>query len=198
MMHLFTILWFFAGIANAEATQMPPHAMPDVPTGIVLGRLVLVDENQKKTPLPGANVGIMVFHRGERVLMLDKTSDDQGNFIFKNIFRDPDYAYSLGSIYQDVLYVFPRFSLAPDQSEHQVEFLVGPGSPHVLGNVEEMLQAKNAKKTSNFREGAGEVVKASYTAGAFLGDEHQKVAVILSALVLLFAAFILLKNKRTT
>lgn len=198
MMFLCTILWFLAGVANAEAPQMPPHATGDVPTGIVLGRLVLVDENQKKTPLPGANVGIMVFHRGERVLMLDKTSDDQGNFIFKNIFRDPDYAYSLGSIYQDVLHVFPRFSLAADQEEHRVEFLVGPGSPHVLGNVEQMLQAKNAKKTSNFREGTGEVVKASYTAGSFLENEHQKVAVILSALVLFFAAFILLKNKRSS
>lgn len=181
-----------AGFAAAQqpAAGMPPHAgaaMPNMgPTGVVEGSLFSLDSKGKKQPVAGQTVAMMVFENGQQVLMLEKTTDAQGKFIFKNIFKNKAYAYGFGTMYQDSLYVYPHFSLGDKEDVKAVAFQIGNGSPYAR-DLASMGMPPKAEESAQ----APAMGKAPEQHGHdnSWSKPYQQMATVLGVLVLMAAAY---------
>lgn len=134
----------FALHAEQMPPQTSPHEMPGVAnTGEIAGVLFTQNEKGTKTPLTQQQVSLIVFNNNQQVLMLEKTTDQNGHFHFKNIFRDPAFSYGLGLSYNNDLFVYPRFQLDKNEAIKKIEFQVGTGSPYQR-NLESMMKQRPA------------------------------------------------------
>ena len=129
--------------AQQVPTEASPHEMPNVEnTGEIVGTLFTQNEKGEKTPAPQQKVSLLVFNNDQQVLMLEKPTDQNGHFHFKNIFRDPAFSYGLGLMYNDDLFVYPRFHLEKNEIIKKIEFHVGQGSPYQR-DLESMMKQKS-------------------------------------------------------
>lgn len=182
--------------------QMPgapaaPHAPTD--TGVIEGTLFVTDAQGKKAAHPTHPVVIMVFQNGQRILMLDKATDEKGHFVFKNIFSDPSYTYAVGSMVENSVYVLPDLRLKKGEKKITVDFTVGPGSPYLVpsapetapqGNMEGMApQANMGGMAPSEHDHNAPVKKGS--------APYQKVAIGLSLFVL-FLGYRLYRAKKAS
>jgi len=104
------------------AKQVSPHSGQAVETGVIEG--VLKNGNK---PLAGAKVMIEVVEMGEVILTLPKTTDEKGAYTFKNIFKTPDFAYSVSTEFEGKVYRAGPVSLKPGESMKRLDLLVGAG-----------------------------------------------------------------------
>lgn len=202
------LLFLLALIASPAHAQMMPTGdmkavMPDVPRGRFEGQVMFL-EGEKKKPMAHQTVALMVFQNGERILMLNKQTDEKGRFEFKNIFRDPSFTYAIGSMHEEQVYVLPKLGLLPSEESKTVELVVGAGSPHLMAAMvpgaagaggpaaEAGSQDMGMGGGMAPRAGSG---KAPFSAHSILGQSHQKVALFLSLAVILLA-FYFAKSKK--
>lgn len=157
-------------------------AFPGMKTGVLTGQAYEM-ENGKKVPLANHSIAIMVFQNGERVLMLDKTTDAKGAFKFQNIFRHADFVYSLGILHDENLFVIPEIQLQENEESKAIDFQVGKGSPYLVDTKHTASQATDIAMPS----GSGGITPFSVKGWT---HSHQKVALILSAFVLLLTGLI--------
>lgn len=119
----------------AQPSKMdPPHAaggMPDMgKTGVIEGKVFSMDAQGQKKPVSGQEITMLIFNEGQQVLMLKKITDEKGGFVFKNIFQNQSFAYGFGTLFEEKLYVFPRFSLGTGEDVRKIDFQIGDGSPY--------------------------------------------------------------------
>lgn len=124
---LVALILFFASWANAqgmppgmaEATGQPPHTKMDV--GQMEGTLT-------KDGKPQANkeIVIQVQQGGQTLLTLPKKTDENGQFIFKNIFKDPQYSYFLLTEDGGKVHRYGPVQLAAKQDTVKVAFAIKP------------------------------------------------------------------------
>lgn len=151
----------------AEAAGMPPHS--NVQVGEIHGTLI---KNGK--PQANKQVVIQVQQEGQVLLSLPKQTDAKGEFVFKNIFKDPKFSYMLlteddgksfhnGPIQlspkQDVVKV--KFEISPDKMAEMNAEAMPPESPRAMPHNKAPQQWQN----------------------------QQMTAIVLSALVLIILAF---------
>lgn len=195
-------LWVLGSLlflhSSAWAQSPPvvaPHMQKGVKTGVIEGR-VFTKLGGQKNNVPEQAVALMVFHEGTRVLMLDKMTDANGKFQFKNIFQDPDYSYALGVIYEDVLHVISNIQLSQGQSTLDIPFQVGEGSPFVVDKAP--LGGPEGDKGID----PSMVPKASQEKTPFsvksVIHPYQKLALFLSAFVILFAGVLYFRTKKVS
>lgn len=170
------------------ASGMPPHAgaaMPDMgPTGVVEGNLFQLDSKGKKQAVAGQIVAMMVFESGQQVLMLEKTTDAQGKFVFKNIFKNKNYAYGFGTMHENNLYVYPRFSLGDKEDVKVVAFQIGAGSPYMRDPASMgMPQGEEAQPPAMAENHDQHGHDNSWS------KPYQQMAAVLGVLVLMAAAY---------
>lgn len=151
--------------------------------GIIEGKLFTQNNQRKKTFLNGHRVVLVVFYQGERILMLDKTTDPQGFFKFGNIFQDPDYAYALVSMLDDSLYVIPDIRLARGEDKKVVEFWIGAGSSYFMANISD-VEGSLESPMQQGSMGLAESQKTEYSVSARWAKTYQQMALVLSAVVL--------------
>ncbi|MDO8519082.1 MAG: hypothetical protein Q7T11_02835 [Deltaproteobacteria bacterium] len=166
----FLILLLLSSVAVRAQMASPPHANAE--TGVIEGTL--------KPLHVGHTVVLMVFQNGQRVLMLDKETDAQGKFSFKNIFADPSYAYAVGAMVGNQVYVMPDLKLKPGEKKITVEFPIGPGSPY-------LMPAESASPAPGDQAMAPQASDAKTPFSTKWGTPYQKVAVLLSLFVLFLA-----------
>ena len=160
---------------------MPPHE--GVENGVINGKLFELHEGKKQTLFAHHTVVIMVFKDGQRILMLDKETDDQGNFSFKNIFTDPSFAYAIGSMIDNNVYVMSDLHLKPGAKQLSVEFPIGPGSSYFMSQMSNGA----APGDQGMPPSADAPAPPEDSASSLFDKPYQKAAVGLSFLVLLLA-----------
>lgn len=144
----------FAMPPAGDEAGAPPHSKTEV--GEIHGTLM-----KEGKPQAGKQVVIQVQQNGQTVLTLPKTTGAKGEFVFKNIFRDPQYSYTLlaesdGKIYhegpltmpakQDVLKV--RFDLNPEHSTEMNAESLPPESPRMAPHAKAPNQWQGQQLTS--------------------------------------------------
>lgn len=140
--------------AGTDAAAMPPHSKTEV--GEIHGTLT-----KDGKPQSGKQVVIQVQQDGQTLLTLPKTTGPKGEFVFKNIFRDPQYSYTLlteddGKIYQegplkltakqDVLKV--RFEIKHEHSAEMNADALPPESPRMMPHGKAEGQWQQQQMTS--------------------------------------------------
>ncbi|QQR81346.1 MAG: hypothetical protein IPJ69_04235 [Deltaproteobacteria bacterium] len=143
----------FSGPMGSMPQGMPPMGqMPQfqgMKTGVFNGTLVTKEASGKKTPVVGQTVVILVFQNGQRMLMLNKKTDEKGQFQFKNIFIDPSFSYQIGTMWNQNLYVIPELHLEENQKEKKIEFLIGEGSPYFVSTMEAAQRESSAEDSGS-------------------------------------------------
>lgn len=182
---LLLILLFLSPFAIAISPQEEQlfHTDNQARTGIIEGTLFIQDEGGKKTFLSNSRVILVVFYQGERILMLDKTTDAKGFFKFGNIFQDPNYAYALVSMLDNSLYVIPDLGLARGEDKKVVEFWIGAGSSYFMANISDMEDSLESPMQQGSM-GLAESQKAQYSVSTRWAKTYQQMAMVLSAIVL--------------
>lgn len=105
---------------NAEASgQTMPHS--EMKVGQFEGTLI---KNGK--PQAGKEIVIQVKQGGQVLLTLPKKTDDKGQFVFKNIFKDPQYSYLLMTEDEGKLYRHGPLQLTEKQDSLKVTFTIKP------------------------------------------------------------------------
>lgn len=198
----YLIFLFLFSLSIPSYAQAPMGEMPHALTkdaGLLRGTLFR-EENNKKEFIQNEVVALIVFYQGKRVLMLDKKTDSQGHFEFKNIFRDPDYVYALGVMLEDELYVYPDIQIQKDQKVVHVDFPVGPESPyHVDAQMEEGDNSETAEPSTNMGTTMGiaaDVEKTPFSVTSFYQNSHQKLTLFLSGVVLILSLIFYFKKER--
>ena len=194
MKKLFFLI-FFIWIANAHAQMsgaMPENIMPGVERGKLEG--VLVEKNKKsEKPMAGEPVALMVFQNGQRILMLDKKTDDKGRFLFRNIFKDSSFVYALGYMRDQELYVMTDLKILPGGNDLNVKFVVGEGSPYRVSE-ELMNQAATASSTGDLGMNTSASGKASFSATGKWAKSYKTLSLILCGLVGLMAFYFIARR----
>lgn len=221
---LLFVLLLSVGGAQAQppmegmAEGMPPMAqMPQfqgMEMGIFDGTLVETKGAGKKAPVPGHAVAIVIFQNGQRVLMLNKKTDEQGRFQFKNIFMDPSYSYLIGTMWNGKLYEMHDLKLKKGEKVRKIEFLIGEGSPHGAADVspplEEPVEAAPQAPVEPAPEarppGPSDLMRAAapapgsaegaFSVGSYWEHPYQKIAIVLSGIVALAALYHWVQPKR--
>jgi hypothetical protein len=163
-----------------SAFAMPPSASPDQPphskmqVGEIHGTLL-----KDGKPQAGKQVVIQVQQDGQTLLTLPKTTGPKGEFVFKNIFRDPQYSYTLlteedGKIYhegplkmgakQEVLKV--RFEITHQHSAEMSADALPPESPRMMPQGKVQGQWQQQQLTSILLS-AGVLVVLAYALGRY-------------------------------
>lgn len=135
-----TPAWAQAPAVPADMT--PPKMMEllkdsplgKIATGQIHGRLSL---NGKA--LPQHTVIIQVQQDGQTVLTLPKKTNDAGDYLFKNIFRDPQFSYTLFAEHEGHVYRLPPVQLAAKQNILALNFELTPNKQVGALNGPEML-----------------------------------------------------------
>lgn len=136
MKHLFPLILFLFLLQTMTAVAMPtaskdaPHDMDIKDAGIITGTIFSTDEKGGKKPLVGQKVSIVIYKDGQQVLVLEKQTDQKGKFEFKNIFKDPTFAYDFVTVYNEALFVYPHVHLKPEEKMKEIDFEVGENSPY--------------------------------------------------------------------
>lgn len=193
------LLMLCGSSVSAQQSSKPdePHAgggMPDMgKTGVIEGTVFSVNDKGQKTPVLGQEITMIIFNEGQQVLMLKKTTDEKGQYVFKNIFHDQAFAYGFGTMYEENLYVFPRLSLGPDEDSKKIDFQVGVGSPYLRDPATMGMKPDGGGNPAMGTPAASKDMSASGT------DKHahdnsfsrpyQFVAMGLGVVVLLIAAY---------
>lgn len=186
------------------AQPVPPtpgakHTMPGMENaGSIEGFVFEQDAKGQKKPVAGQEVVMMVFQNSKQVLMLNKNTDDNGLFVFKNIFHDPAYSYGFGTVFQEKLYVLPRLQLTQDKEAKKVDFWVGEGSPLFRDPATMGMGEKGAAP------GQAPAMGSSTAAAPQQGHDHnegwnqpfQKLALIFCVVVALLGAYYLGKKSK--
>lgn len=151
---VFSSLSFAQPPGMADAAGQPPHSKMQV--GEIHGTLL-----KDGKPQAGKQVVIQVQQDGQILLTLPKTTGPKGEFVFKNIFRDPQYSYTLlteegGKIYQEgplqmtakqeVLKV--RFEIAHVHSAEMNAESLPPESPRMMAQGKAPDQWQQQQMTS--------------------------------------------------
>lgn len=182
--YLFTV-GLAGAVAQDQALPAPAHAMPDLPKGMMKGRVYQYGSGE---PLAAQNVGLMVFYQQERVLILDKVTDSNGRFSFQNIFQDSEYSYSLGTIFNDDLYIITDLHLPLGQEVLTVEMPVGEGSQLFKGPVAQLMEqvppGQQGMESSNDPDVARDLDRI-----------YRRIAIVLSALVILLALVLMAQGR---
>lgn len=124
---LTVLIMLFASWANAQGmppmpagdAAQPPHSKMEV--GQLEGTLT---KNGK--PQAGKEVVIQVQQGGQVLLTLPKKTDEKGQFIFKNIFKDPQYSYTLMTEDDGKVYRHGPLQLTGKQTTLKVAFAIKP------------------------------------------------------------------------
>lgn len=112
-----------AGV-SAMPPQKSPHETKAVETGVITGRLL----KDGKTPLAGKTVVLEIFQGGGLVLAIPKQTDPSGRYIFKNIFRTPEFEYSVSAGHDGKTYRTDLVTLAREEKERLLDLAVGAGA----------------------------------------------------------------------
>ncbi|MBX7149611.1 hypothetical protein K1X76_11080 [bacterium] len=197
-MYKFIIFFFiFCFFSWSAVAQMPPAgSMPPMfmGKGFIEGTLYKMEKGKKQV-LTDHPIGIMVFQNGQRLLTLDKKTDANGNFKFKNIKQEDGFSYVLGVIENDKLYVMSDITLTPAQDVFKADFNVGEGSPYLMEDVDlHAAQAEANAESASPNEadtpamtgqmGSGESSKSALSVASPWEKPHQKLAILLSVFVL--------------
>lgn len=105
-------------IASDSAAQ-PPHSKME--TGQLEGTLT-----KDGKPQAGREIVIQVQQGGQVLLTLPKKTDGKGQFIFKNIFKDPQYSYILLTEDDGKIYRHGPLQLTGKQDALKVVFAIKP------------------------------------------------------------------------
>lgn len=103
----------------AEAAGQPPHTQMDV--GQLEGTLT-----KDGKPQGGKEIVIQVQQGGQTLLTLPKKTDEKGQFVFKNIFKDPQYSYILLTEDGGKVYRHGPLQLSGKQNALKVAFAIRP------------------------------------------------------------------------
>ncbi|PIR19856.1 MAG: hypothetical protein COV45_09395 [Deltaproteobacteria bacterium CG11_big_fil_rev_8_21_14_0_20_47_16] len=110
MRKLFVLLTliFASHVAHAQsmADQLKNSPLGKIPVGVLTG--VLTKEGK---PLANYPLVIQVQQSGQTVLTLPKNTDANGTFEFKNIFRAPEFSYSVFSEDAGKVYRYGPFAM---------------------------------------------------------------------------------------
>lgn len=186
-------------LAQPMGTDVP-HTQ-GIEMGEIEGTLFTLDKKGKKTPLSGNKVAIIVFRNGQRILMLDKTTDQKGVFTFKNIFKDPSYSYALGALFEDIPYLFSPIQLSEKEDKKVVSFQVGAGSPYKMEGMPDQGQGpqrteSRPSNTVNFMAPPSGSVEPHRTVPSVLSHPYQRIALSLSILVLILAWYLYTSTRK--
>jgi hypothetical protein len=157
-------------------------------TGLIQGTLVFQDENKKKSPIPNHKVTMVIFQNNQQVLMLDKSTDNKGLFVYKNIFIDPDFKYAFGSIYKKNLYIFPKFSLEKSEIKKEIKFLIGKDSPYLKNEMLGKLPQNNSSMNKAVKEKKHNHKKPAHNPN--WDKPFKQFALVLSGLVILLSLYL--------
>lgn len=119
---LFLASWAYAqGMppGMAEAAGQPPHSKIEV--GQLEGTLT-----KDGKPQAGKEIVIQVQQGGQTLLSLPKKTDEKGQFVFKNIFKDPQYSYLLLTEDDGKVYRHGPLQLGSKQNSLKVAFAIRP------------------------------------------------------------------------
>lgn len=184
--------------SNFAFGQQPPMGDPaavmqQMFPGIKMGQLVgqiFTYKDGVKTPVPKLEVALIAFQGEKELLKLHKPVSEKGEFTFKNIFRDPQFYYIIGTVYEGKMYVYDRISLAASQEEYEVELQVGPGSPYEMvmpDSVPENSQTPTASDQSMPFVATNQTAPLSVK--GFASQPHQKVSLLLVGIVFVFCGY---------
>lgn len=151
--------------------QLKDSPLGKIPIGVLQGVL-----HKDGKSLPNHLVIIQVRQDGEQVLTLPKTTDAQGRFEFKNIFRDPQFAYTLFTESDGKVYKLPPLTPSAAQEKYSVTFAVGPETLAGELSASETLPANSPRMAGPVKQ-AGE------------WQWHQLSAILLSCAVLIVLAY---------
>ncbi len=126
-------------LADADT---PPHSDRDKTLGLIHGFIFTKNPDGEQIPIPQHPMQLTVFQGEQVVLVLPKVSGTDGQFVIKNIFRDPSFQYSLGTEYQGRTYLIPHIGLNADQESIAINFQVGSDSPYEV----QALPVKNIRQ----------------------------------------------------
>ncbi len=111
----------------ASSVLAQPAKMPhgtDVATGIITGKLL----KDGKTPLASHQVVLEILSGHKVVLTIPKPTDKDGGYQFKNIFKSPEFAYSVSTEFEGKAYRTEFISLGEKDSKKVVDLVVGAGA----------------------------------------------------------------------
>lgn len=191
----FSFLLFSGSILYA---QMPAE-LANKPKGILNGKLTHKMSNNEIKVLSDHKVAMMVFFQGQRILLLDKSTDKEGKFSFSNIFQDPDYKYALGAVVDGKLYVYPKIGLELGQDKIEVNFEVGENSSYYVDEKKVAAQLAKAQSQSNMSQnqmsGEMQIQPTIYLSS----NQAQYMSLALGAMVVLLGIyFAFIKGQSST
>ncbi len=105
--------------SGGETSGAPPHTKMDV--GQMEGTL-----SKNGRPQVGKEIVIQVQQGGQILLTLPKKTDEKGQFVFKNIFKDPQYSYFLLTEDEGRVYRHGPVQLTGKQDTVKVVFAIKP------------------------------------------------------------------------
>jgi hypothetical protein len=152
---------------GAPADGQPPHSQVEV--GRIEGTLL-----KDGKPQAGKDVVIQVEQGGQTLLTLPKKTDEKGQFVFKNIFKDPQYHYFLLAEDGGKVYRHGPLQLTGKQESLKTIFALTP--EHVVEMGGEPLPPESPR--------AAPVAKLQ---GQW--EHYQVVTIFLSVLILVVMAY---------
>lgn len=99
----------------------PPHK--EATTGAITGTLL----EGGKAPLAGHPVVLEILQGHQLVLTIPKTTDEKGNYRFKNIFQTKDFSYAISTEYNGKIYRTDFISLEQGVTSRRFDLKVGEG-----------------------------------------------------------------------
>lgn len=173
--------------------------MAEMAKGQLVGEIFTEDGNGKRAPVGGQTLNLVVLQNGEPVLKLQKVSDKEGKFLFKNIFDDPAFEYAIEASYEGYVHLMLHLHLAPGADRIEAPFRVGEGSPYRVAQIPYDSGASaegpgGMPELGMMPEGGEAQLPPPPSAGPVSPDfvkkgSFQKVAVGLSILVALLALY---------
>jgi hypothetical protein len=175
--------------------QMPAN-LANKPKGKLVGELIYQGRDGTIEKAAGRKVALMVFFKGQRVLMLDKDTDQEGRFEFSNVFKDPDYQYAVGAIFEDKLFVYPNITMPNDKEEIKIEFLIGENSPYKIS--EDITNQARKIATGEINQPMSSNSENQIQPTVLLSRSQAKnLTIILSVLILFLAIFYSFNKKES-
>ncbi len=118
-------IWCLLFGASAVSIAQPkaPHDSAGT-TGIITGRLL----KDGKAVLGGHQVVLEILSGHKVVLTIPKPTDNNGSYQFKNIFKTPEFAYSISTEFEGKIYRTDFISLGEKDSKKVVDLIVGAGA----------------------------------------------------------------------
>ncbi|MBF0105621.1 MAG: hypothetical protein HQM16_09885 [Deltaproteobacteria bacterium] len=152
-----TIICLLVSALSTRVIAMPSAGMPQNPhttsqadTGFIDGVLLTADNK----PVANQTVTLIIYENQREILTIDKQTDAQGKFKFKNIIKSPQFFYDVGTIYENKMFIYPKIALKENETTIKVDFVIGSHShnPHKAENTTrtdtmQKLMPKRVEKT---------------------------------------------------